>query len=215
MHVKMLRRASAAFVDMPRRAQLAAALAVALLALATVWLVHATGGVQFAYLHLMYVPVVLGALAFGVPGGLLAGIGGGLLLGPWMPLDTASGEMQNTVNWVYRLVFFVLIGSLVGIGAQHLRRHLREMQWLHEHHAESGLLNLTGLLKRLDQMLRGAKQPQQVVLSITQLNNFLEIQIRSAARSACACCRGCSTARGSSGHRARCWRWCSPIDSPA
>ena len=176
MHVKMLRRASAAFVDMPRRAQLAAALAVTLLALATVWLVHATGGVQFAYLHLMYVPVVLGALAFGVPGGLLAGIGGGLLLGPWMPLDTASGEMQNTVNWVYRLVFFVLIGSLVGIGAQHLRRHLREMQWLHEHHAESGLLNLTGLLKRLDQMLRGAKQPQQVVLSITQLNNFLEIQ---------------------------------------
>jgi EAL domain-containing protein (putative c-di-GMP-specific phosphodiesterase class I)/GGDEF domain-containing protein len=176
MHVRMLRRASEAFVDMPRDAQLAAALAVVSVALATAWLVHATGGVQFAYLHLMYVPVVMAALAFGVPGGLLAGIGGGLLLGPWMPLNTASGEMQHTVNWMYRLVFFVLIGALVGIGAQHLRRHSREMQWLHEHHADSGLLNLAGLLKRLDQLLRGDKQSREVVLSITQLNNLLEIQ---------------------------------------
>jgi EAL domain-containing protein (putative c-di-GMP-specific phosphodiesterase class I)/GGDEF domain-containing protein len=126
-------------------------------------------------LHLMYVPVVLSALAFGVPGGLLAGIGGGLLLGPLMPQDTSTGELQGTLNWIYRLTFFTLIGALVGIGAQHLRRHLREMQWLYEHHPDNGLLNLAGLIKRLDRMMRGPKPPD-VVLSITQLNNLLEIQ---------------------------------------
>jgi diguanylate cyclase (GGDEF)-like protein len=176
MLVKLLRHTGALFVGMPRGAKLSAALAISLLALGTAWLVHATGGVRFAYLHLMYVPVVVSALAFGVPGGVAAGIAGGLLLGPWMPQDTSSGEMQGLLNWTYRLTFFTLIGALVGIGAQHLRRHLHEMQWLHEHHPETGLLNLAGLIKQLDRMMRSATEQRPVTLSITQLNNFLEIQ---------------------------------------
>ena len=176
MHVKLLRWAGAKFVAMPNSTKGITALSMALLAGATASLVHATGGVQFAWLHLMYVPVVMSALAFGVPGGLVAGIGGGLLLGPWMPLDTATGAAQSTPNWIYRLTFFALIGMLVGVGAQHLRRHLREMQWLHEHHADTGLLNLAGLIKHLDGVLQKGKPSQELVLSITQLNNFLEIQ---------------------------------------
>ena len=176
MHVTLLRRTGALFIAMPLRAKVGASAILVLLALATTWLVHATGGVQFAYLHMMYVPVVLSALAFGVPGGVAAGVAGGLLLGPGMPLDTSTGEMQALHNWLYRLFFFTLIGGLVGIGAQHLRRHLREMQWLHEHHPDTGLLNLTGLFKELDKLMRRASGEQRVILSITQLNNLLEIQ---------------------------------------
>jgi len=176
MHVKLLRRVGAIFVEMPTSAKLVTALSMMLLAAATAWLVHATGGVRFAVLHLMYVPVVLSALAFGVPGGVVAGIAGGVLLGPWMPLDSATGEAQTALNWIYRLTFFTLIGMLVGVGAQHLRRHLREMQWLHEHHADTGLLNLAGLMKELDRMMHKGRPPQELVLSITQLNNFLEVQ---------------------------------------
>lgn len=176
MLVRLLRQTGAMFVAMPPGARVGAALAVAMLALATTWLVHATGGVRFAYLHLMYVPVVMAGLAFGVAGGVLAGIAGGLLLGPWMPQDTSTGEMQRLFNWSYRLTFFTLIGALVGIGAQHLRRHLHEMQWLHEHHPDTGLLNLAGLIKQLDRLMRRATDERPVVLSITQLNNFLEIQ---------------------------------------
>jgi len=176
MLVRWFRRCGAAFVAMPPAARVGAALGVATIALATAWLVHATGGVRFAYLHLMYVPVVLAALAFGVPGGVLAGIAGGLLLGPWMPQNTSTGEMQPALNWGYRLTFFTLIGVLVGVGAQHLRRHLHEMQWLHEHHPDSGLLNLAGLLKQLSLRMRHATEQRPLLLSITQLNNFLEIQ---------------------------------------
>ena len=64
----------------------------------------------------------------------------------------------------------------MGIGAQHLRRHLHEMQWLHEHHPDTGLLNLAGLIKQLDRMMRSATEQRPVTLSVTQLNNFLEIQ---------------------------------------
>ena len=171
-----LRQASALFVAMPRGARIAASITVGLMLLGTAWLVHATGGVRFAYLHVMYVPVVLAALAFGLGGGVLAGVVGGLLLGPWMPQDTSTGEMQRVFNWSYRLTFFTLIGALVGIGAQLLRRHLHEMQWLSEHHPDTGLLNLAGLIKQLDRLMRGASDARPVALSITQLNNFLEIQ---------------------------------------
>ena len=170
---KLMARAGTMFVAMPSGAAVIGTTTV--LALGTAWLVYATGGVRFAYLHLMYVPVVLSALAFGVPGGLLAGIAGGVLLGPLMPLSTATGEMQQPLNWIYRLTFFAAIGALVGAGAHLLRRQLRELKWLHEHHPDTGLLNFAGLIKELDERMQNAPG-QKLVVSITQLNNFLEIQ---------------------------------------
>ena len=172
----MLRRIGTAFIEMPPRAKVGAAIAVVVLILATGLLVYETGGVRFAWLHFMYVPVVLAGLAFGVPGGVLAGLAGGLLIGPFMPIDTSTGEMQGTVNWLFRTAFFVLIGGLVGIWAQILRRHLRELQWLHEHHEETGLLNMSGLTKQLDLMIRDTSGSGSYLVSITQLNAFLEIQ---------------------------------------
>ena len=164
------------FVAMPPGSKTTVAAATTLLVLATAWLVYATGGVQFAFLHLMYVPVVLSALAFGVRGGVLAGIVGGLLLGPLMPLDTSTGVMQQPLNWIYRLAAFALIGALVGAGAQLLRRQLRELEWLHEHHPDTGLLNLAGLIEELAAMMRNATDGRKLILSIMQLDNFLEIQ---------------------------------------
>jgi diguanylate cyclase (GGDEF)-like protein len=173
---KITRQTRKTFVAMSSGAKTGVVAATTLLALATASLVYATGGVQFAYLHLMYIPVVLSGLAFGVRGGVLAGIAGGLLLGPFMPLNTSMGAMQQPLNWIYRLTSFALIGTLVGAGAQLLRRQLRELEWLHEHHPETGLLNLAGLLKELDDMMGNVTGRRELVLSIMQLNNFLEIQ---------------------------------------
>ena len=173
---KLLVQARKTFVAVPPGSKTMVAAATTLLALATAWLVYATGGVQFAFLHLMSVPVVLSALAFGVSGGVLAGIAGGLLLGPLMPLDTSTGVMQQPLNWIYRLSAFALIGALVGAGAQLLRRQLRELEWLHEHHPDTGLLNLAGLIKELADMMRNATDWRKLILSIMQLDNFLEIQ---------------------------------------
>ena len=74
------------------------------------WVVDATGGVQYSAVHVMYVPVIVAALVFGVRGGVAAGVVAGLVVGPWMPLDVAAGESQTTANWLQRLAFFCLIG---------------------------------------------------------------------------------------------------------
>ena len=176
MHVKLLRQAGAAFVTMSTRAKFATGAVLTLLMIATAFLVYETGGIRFSYSHLMYVSIVLAGIAFGVPGGLLAAIAGGLLLGPMMPMNTDTGEMQQPLNWVYRIVFFSFIGALVGTWAQLLRRHIRELEWLHEHHEDTGLLNLAGLIKQLEVMMRSDTSDQALVVSITQLNTFLEIQ---------------------------------------
>lgn len=182
MDSPILRHIGTSFIEMPRRAQVGSAVAVVVLLLATAQLVYATGGVRFAYLHFMYVPIVLAGFAFGLPGGLVAGVFGGLLLGPHMPLNTTSGEAQLTVNWLFRMMFFVLIGALVGVGAQILRRHLRRLQWLREHHEETGLLNVSGLTSQLDELIRAkahtgaAGRLDTHLVSIVQLNAFLEIQ---------------------------------------
>lgn len=175
MYANLLHKTGAAFIRMSLPEKITTAIAMILMLTATAWLVYTTGGVRFSYLHFMYVPVVLCGFAFGVPGGILAGITGGLLLGPYMPIDTSTGEMQATLNWVYRLTFFTLIGALVGTWAQLLRRYLRELEWLHEHHKDTGLLNLAGLTKELNSSVRTISD-KQLAVAIMQLDAFLEIQ---------------------------------------
>ena len=160
--------------SLPRKVAAAAGLALAILTVT--WLVYATGGVRFSYAHLMYVPVMLGGIAFGVPGGVLTAIVAGLALGPFMPINTTTGEMQDPLNWVYRMVFFAAVGVLVGAWAQRYRHQLKQVEWLHEHQEETGLLNSAGLLKELDPLLSRADPGQRFIVSLAQLNNFLEIQ---------------------------------------
>ncbi|NWF37482.1 hypothetical protein [Mariprofundus sp. KV] len=78
-------------------------------------LVYNTGGIKNVYSHTMYVPIVIAAVLYGVPGSILASIFGGVALGPLMPLDTASGELQALGNWLYRIGFFSLIGVIVAL----------------------------------------------------------------------------------------------------
>lgn len=173
MHVKLLHRSGAAFSRMSPKAKIVVAVALAMAIAATTALVYATGGIRFSYSHLMYVPIVLAGIAFGVPGGLLAALVGGIALGPLMPLSTETGEMQEPVNWAYRMLFFAFIGALVGTWSQLLRRHIQELEWLSDHDRDTGLLNVAGLLKRLD---RRVQDKSAFTLAVVQLNGFLEVQ---------------------------------------
>ena len=175
MLARMVRDAGTKLAGMSAREKVSTGIGVVLVALGTTWLVYATGGARYAYLHLMYVPIVVSGLAFGVRGGLLAALAGGLLLGPYMPVNTLTGEMQLAQNWVFRLAFFGFIGMLVGAWSTLLRRHLDELAWLHEHHEDTGLLNLVGLIKELDALMRHAPE-RKLVVSITHLDDFLQIQ---------------------------------------
>jgi len=145
-------------------------LLIAMLIAGVVLLVYRTGGIQYVYAHSMYFPVVLAALLFGWRGGLLAAVAGGLALGPMMPIDVATGQMQTPLNWIYRSLLFGLIGLVVGLGAGYLTRQLHVARWLAFHEPMTGLPNRLKLEQRLLTFSsRGNAVP---ALILVQLNNI-------------------------------------------
>ena len=95
-------------------------------------LVYETGGTGYAWLQLMYLPIILSASAFGVPGGVMAGLIGGVALGPFMPLDVSEHSFQTTSNWVFRMVFFVLVGAFSGLISSFLHGQIKRLQQTHQ-----------------------------------------------------------------------------------
>lgn len=108
-------------------------------------LVYFMNGNRFVYSHTMYIPIVIASIFFGMRGGILVGLLGGLLLGPFMPMDIVTGEMQMLSNWIYRLVFFVIVGGIAGFFFKNFKESTKEIIGLLTHDAVSKLPTLQSL----------------------------------------------------------------------
>ncbi|MEX0617345.1 MAG: EAL domain-containing protein [Pseudohongiellaceae bacterium] len=137
-------------------------------------LVYTTGGIRYVYSHSMYIPVVLGALVYGLRGGVVVALLGGVALGPLMPIDTLTGEMQPTVNWLYRTLFFVIIGALVGSASDLLRVYIHQIRWQLVHNVFTLLPNKVALLNRLnrDHELLVNQSAQLYLIDISNLEEL-------------------------------------------
>lgn len=111
----------------------------------TTILVYQTGGTQFAWPYLMILPIAMAGMVFKLWGGVLIGVVGGVALGPYMPIDTLSGTMQETGNWLLRLGFYMLIGGTIGAMATLLDYEVRKRTWQTVRDASTGLLNVSSL----------------------------------------------------------------------
>ncbi len=138
-------------------------------------LVYATGGIRYVYAHTMYIPILLGALFFRIPGGLIVAILGGLVLGPYMPLNMETGEMQATANWLYRMGMFSLIGASAGMIVRSLEIQINRFRWYTYHHPDSGLPNRTFLITELHKMIAKYGINNEHGVLIVHLNNYSEI----------------------------------------
>jgi EAL domain-containing protein (putative c-di-GMP-specific phosphodiesterase class I) len=138
-------------------------------------LVYFTGGTVFVWAHLMYVPIILSAAAFRVPGGIVAGLAAGLVLGPLMPLHAPTGTAQETANWTFRIGFFVLIGSLTGLIAKWLNEQLDRTRRQSLTDLQTGLGNLLSLQKTLSGILSAKKGPRgSMLLAVLDIANAQE-----------------------------------------
>lgn len=99
------------------------AVATIAIALAVAWLIAVRSGNAVATSrHLFYVPVVLAAFRFRVPGAVVTGIAAGLLAGPLVPVE-GSGDLAT---WSVRAAFLLAIGLLVAVLVEAQRRATRE-----------------------------------------------------------------------------------------
>lgn len=139
-------------------------------------MVYQAGGSSVVYTHSMYVPVVIAAIVFGLPGGVIAALLGGLLLGPLMPLDVASGESQSLLNWTFRLAYFLLLAMLIGESADLIRHYIKQMRWRLSHHDVTQLPNRQALGQALQQLLDapgpGTSPAHLYLIDVSNLNEL-------------------------------------------
>lgn len=93
--------------------------------------VYARGGTAGALVHLMYVPIILASGAFGIRGGIVSAVVGGLVLGPFMPQEVAQGVAQRTANWLFRGLFFLLVGGCSGLLFSWVNHQLERLRKTH------------------------------------------------------------------------------------
>lgn len=93
--------------------------------LAMMWgIIYITGGTKYAYVHLMYIPVMFAGYILGPIGGIFTAIVAGILVGPLMPMDVEANLAQPMDTQVTRMIFFILIGGIIGFVSLNLKKHL-------------------------------------------------------------------------------------------
>lgn len=137
--------------------------------------VYLTGGIKYVYSHSMYVPIVLAGMLYGTRGGIIVALMGGLILGPYMPISTATGEMQLSINWLYRASFFVLIGALSGIASDTVQSYLRHLHWVSRHDISTRLPNRMALMDDLTN-LQHQSVPEERILMVLSLQSATELK---------------------------------------
>ena len=111
------------------------------------FLVYSTGGIKFVYSHSMYIPIILAGIFYGpYVGGFIAFIAA-ILLGPVMPIDTLTSEMQDPVNWLYRMLIFIIVGFIIGYASNRLRKDAEHIEDLMSVNQETLVPNTNHLKK--------------------------------------------------------------------
>lgn len=140
------------------------------------YVVYTTGGIKFVFSHSMYLPILLAGFIYGLWGGLVVAIIGGVALGPYMPIDSVTGEMQQTLNWIYRTVFFALVGVLSGLASDSVRAQVRKLEWDSLHDPKSGLRNRAALIVDLQRMDPFSHPRKPFVLAVISIDNIADLR---------------------------------------
>lgn len=147
------------------------------LAAAVCFLVYSTGGIKYVYSHTMYLVILSGGFFFGVSGGVCVGLFAGLLLGPVMPIDVASGEMQSTENWLYRTGAFFLVGGLAGYFRSVSLSYINRITWIRSHDASTSLPNKVALAEQIERLVKRDEGEEDIkFLLVLYINNLDEVE---------------------------------------
>ncbi|MBY0292014.1 MAG: EAL domain-containing protein [Alphaproteobacteria bacterium] len=135
--------------------------------------VETTDGTRFAYLHILYIPIILAGLIFSVQGGMMTGFVLGIMIGPFMPTSYIYDVSQPFSSWAFRLAIFTLVGALAGSGSSLFRAYVKELELKHITDPLTELPNLYGLTQIFLKFCKNTNKP--VIVMVAELYRIEEI----------------------------------------
>ena len=136
------------------------------------WVVYLSGGTAHAFVHILYIPIIFAGFFFSISGGLVAALLAGFITGPWMPLDVNLSEQQDIHDWVMRGLFFLLMGSLSGMGSHLFRKYLHLIEQQNLINPLTGLPNLRGLQRDFSALSQQDEDGAVLVVDIRNINDI-------------------------------------------
>lgn len=118
-----------------------------LLSILVAFVVYISGGTSTAYPYLMNIPIILATFTNGKKNGLIHAMVSGLLLGPYMPLFVDSNTMQKPLNWIIRLVFYLLMSLIIGFLSDYSKREYERKNSITKEISNSHMATIYALVK--------------------------------------------------------------------
>lgn len=113
--------------------------------------VYLTGGTAKVYAHLMYVPIAVVSSVYGRKRAVFHAVICSLLLGPFMPLNLSLGIAQAPINWIMRLVMFILISYIIGFFSDYNQKQADHVTMILTHNMATGLKNVAAIKNEVEQ----------------------------------------------------------------
>jgi diguanylate cyclase len=145
------------------------------LILISTYIIYSLGdGSSTAYIHLLYIPIVLMGLMFGIKWGVLAGLIAGILVGPFLLENIALHRFQEPYPWIFRLGVFVFVGGLCGWSGKVYRKIIQTLGNFSKIHPLSGLSNFAGMEDTFKERVQQSKQLEMrcVVIQLKHLDEI-------------------------------------------
>ncbi len=173
----MIRTVFLEWMEHHRRSLHIAAIPILLVMVMGVYIiVYTTGGIKFVYSHSMYIPILLSGFVLGIRGGVIVGLLAGVVLGPFMPINVYTGELQNTANWTFRMGIFTLIGFLSGVASDSASFYQEKLKWISQHNLSTRLKNRSALLDHLTELSHHKSNGDIFFLAVISFENAMELK---------------------------------------
>lgn len=135
--------------------------------------VYELGGSKYVFGNFFYIPIILSGMLFGLPGGIITALICGFIMGPYMPLDSVTHEMQRTVSWVTRGSVYLMVGMVAGFLNGILLKQLERLRWVADHNMHTHLPNRYALEHDLQDAIDDFESPFYLI--VMNVHNFDEI----------------------------------------
>jgi len=136
-------------------------------------MVHLTEG---HWLHLMYIPVILGGIIYGSWGGLISGVIGSIAISPLIHSHIDAQGLKAFTGWIEHAGSFSFIGLFIGAFAGNARKYMLRTKWEAVHDKITGLPNRLSLEKEVENLSAAEKAGKHHYMIIAIVKNSRELE---------------------------------------